>query len=506
MGVAVSFLGILIIVAIIAIIGVVIGLIFSKKSPDTLDTKEGSYFDGGYFAYIGYSLLVGFVTAITLGIAFPWMCCLMQRWIAKHTVVCGKRQYFDGTGIQLIGKFILWSILTVITFGIYGFWMALAIKKWLAKHTHFVGEEDNNSYFDGGILGFIGTNILAFFVMFIPFVGFAWSNIIKLNWERSHTVIDSRRLVFKGTVGNFFLKYLLWGILTAITFGIFALFIPVKNFKLEAENTIDHEHTDKALMEQSEYQNKVNNTVSINKNTNTEFEMEGLKAGINDTTDEAALKTFADNGSRAAQYLYVIRYANEQYTAEPFSSMLKASAEAGFAPAMCLYALTHELEETYKNELLEKAAEQGQIEAIKNRMNYYVSLALAESNSKTAEELLKKAIFFANILKGSDETLSAEEELNIKNCVLKLRKIKSGKGVSSKIGAGVIAVVIAFAMIIIFAVLAVIGIFIPVRFAKADESTRPNTRGTYEEYADDYNSDGIADTAVAAEKSGISLF
>jgi len=61
-------------------------------------------------------------------------------------------------------------------------------------------------------------------------------------------------------------------------------------------------------------------------------------------------------------------------------------------------------------------------------------------------------------------------------------------------------------LLIIFAVLAVIGIFIPVRFAKADESTRPNTMGTYEEYADDYNSDGIADTAVAAEKSGISLF
>ena len=505
MGIAVSFLGILMVIAIIAIVAVVIGLLVSKKSATPLDTKEGSYFDGGYLAYIGYSILVGFVTAITLGIAFPWMCCLMQRWIAKHTIVCGKRQYFDGKGIQLIGKFILWSFLTIITFGIYGFWMAIAIKKWIAKHTHFVGEEDNNSYFDGGVLGFIGTNILALLVMFIPFVGFAWSTIIKLNWEKSHTVIDSRRLVFKGTIGNFFLKYLLWGFLTAITFGIFGLFVPVKSLKLEAENTIDHEHTDKALMEQSEYRNMVNNTVSLNKNNNTEFEMESLKAGINDTTDEAALKAFSDGGSRSAQYLYVSRYSNEQYTAEPFSSMLKASAEAGFAPAMCLYALTHELDEGYKNELLEKAAEQGQIKAIRNRMNYYAALALAENNSKAAEELLEKVIFFADVLKNSDEALSEFEESNLKNCTLRLRKIKSSRGVLAKTNVGVIAIIIVAAVIVMgligFGLMAIFGL-------RSAEVARPATMENVDGYEqiEDYNNDGIVDSAVAVPEKSNGLF
>lgn len=460
---AVAARGLLILFAliIIAVIGAIIAVVVSKSkgSDDVAETKDGSYFDGGYLAYIGYSILVGFVTAITLGIAYPWMCCLMQKWKAKHTVVCGKRQYFDGTGIQLIGKYILWAVLTVITFGIYGFWMAIAIKKWITKHTHFVGEQDDNSYFDGGILGFIGTNILAALVTVVPFVGFAWSNVIKLRWETKHTVVDSRRLIFVGTVGNFFLKYLVWGILSIITLGIFALFVPVKNLRLEAENTIDHEHTHNALMERSEYRNTVQNTVSANKNHTTEFEMEGLKAGINDTTNEAALRALADSGLRCAQYLYVTKYANEQYAQEPFCSMLKASAEAEYAPAMCLYALNDEMEENSKNEMLSKAAEQGQIKAIVNRMNYYADAGLAENNLQTAYPLLKKAVFYADVLQASDVELSEQEQEAVKKCILKIRRIDSGKSVSTKGGAGVIAAVVCAVVLLAAIIIAFCALF-----------------------------------------------
>lgn len=443
MNVAVRWLGIVLVVVIVAVIGVVVALLLSrKKSTDAVETKDGSYFDGGTLAYIGYNFLVIFVTSITFGIAFPWMCCLMQRWKAQHTVICGKRQVFDGTGVQLIGKFLLWGFLSLITFGIYGFWMALAIKKWIAKHTHFVGEEDNNSYFDGGILGFIGTNILAAIVTAVPFVGFAWSNIIKLRWERKHTVVDSRRLVFEGTVGNFFLKYLLWGILTVITFGIYALFVPVRVMRLETEYTIDHEHTNKALMAQSEYRNTVQNTVSSYKNSNTEFEMEGLKAGINDTTDESALRTLADNGLRCAQYLYATRYADGEYATEPYAAMLKASAQSGYAPAMCLYALTNEMEETEKNDLLCKAADLGQLPAVRSCISYYGNAGLAASKGQEAKDLMEKAVFYADVLEAAGEELTEQEQQIKKQCVMKLRKMESDKSVSSKWGAGVIAIII----------------------------------------------------------------
>ena len=489
MQVATSLLGILVFLVIVVAAVAVVAVLLSKKSSNALSTEDGSYFDGGYLAYLGYSWLVGFVTIITFGIAFPWMCCLLERWKAKHTVICGKRQVFDGTGIQLIGKFLLWGFLTIITFGIYGFWMSLSIKKWVTKHTHFVGEEDNNSYFDGSILGLIGTNLLAGIVLVVPVVGLAWSTIIKLRWERSHTVIDSRRLVFTGTVGQFFVKYLLWGILTGITLGIYGLFVPLKALRLETENTIDHEHTNKALMAQIEYRNTVQNTVSANKNAVTEFEMEGLKAGINDTTDEVSLRALADNGLRAAQYLYAVRYAEGNYTAQPFSAMLKASAEAGYAPAMCLYALTHELDETYKNDLLSQAAAGGQIAAIRSQLYTLANAGLAEKKAAMAQALLEKAMLYADVLQGEGESLNEEEQELAKRCTMALRKIASAKGVPTKGGAGLVIGIIAG----ILAVLVLLGGLLVFVLGKRVES--PAMR---DDVIDGGYSDSLTDAAVAA--------
>ncbi len=449
-----SVLSILIVLVLaMAIIGGIVALIVylanrgKEKLVDTNLDENKSFFDGGYLAYIGYSILVAFVSSITFGIAFPWMCCLLQRWKAKHTVICGKRMYFDGTGVQLIGKFILWSFLTIITFGIYGLWMAIAIKKWISKHTHFVGEEDNNSYFDGGVLGFIGTNILATFALIVPFVGAAWSNIIRLRWETKHTVTDSRRLVFIGTIGTFFLKYLLWGFLTAITFGIFGLFVPVKNMRLETENTIDHEHTVEAQIKRSEYRNIIRTDCSAYKSYNVECEMEGIKAGITDTMGEEELLALANGGSRAAQYLYVTRYADGQFAAEPFSSLLKASAEAEYAPAMSLYALTHEIDVAEKNALLDKAAQMGEFSAIRNRMSFNANLGLAQNNIAN----LKDAVRYADLLKEHGEELTEDEQSLVKKCVLAIRKIESGKSVSSggsKVALAVVAVIAAIVVIL----------------------------------------------------------
>lgn len=440
-----SIVSILGLVLALGVVGVVVALIVfavtrSKAQPQEVE-GDRSYFDGGYLAYFGYCLLVGFVTSITFGIAFPWMCCMLQRWVAKHTVICGKRMVFTGTGVQLIGKFLLWMLLTLITFGIYGFWMTLAIKKWVTKHTHFVGEEDDNSYFDGGVLGMIGTHLLAGLVMAVPFVGFAWSNIIVLRWEAKHTVVDSRRLVFTGTVGTFFLKYLLWGFLTGITFGIFGLFLPVKILRLETEYTIDHEHTPEALMKQSEYRNIIRTDCASFKSYRVEDEMEGIKAGITDATSQEDLLAMANNGQRAAQYLYATRYAGEQYTAEPYSELLKGSAEAEYAPAMCLYALSHGGE--MADQLLEKAAEKGQIPAIRNRMYYYGQQGLNAKSDKEALPALKNAVRMGDLLMEGGETLTEEEQGLLKKCVLAIRRIESSVVHSSNAGKAVLIAVAA---------------------------------------------------------------
>lgn len=96
-----------------------------------------SYFDGGLLQYIGWSILGSLITVLTLGICFPWACCMIYRWEIEHTVVNGQRLYFDGTASQLFGNWVKWLLLTIITLGIYSFWLFIKLKQWKVKHTHF---------------------------------------------------------------------------------------------------------------------------------------------------------------------------------------------------------------------------------------------------------------------------------------------------------------------------------------------------------------------------------
>ncbi len=102
-----------------------------------MSKENESYFDGGLLQLIGWRLLGGIITTLTLGICFPWACCMIYDWEAKHTVINGKRLAFDGKATQLFGNWIKWLLLTIITLGIYSFWIGISLKKWRVKHTHF---------------------------------------------------------------------------------------------------------------------------------------------------------------------------------------------------------------------------------------------------------------------------------------------------------------------------------------------------------------------------------
>ena len=78
-----------------------------------------SKFTGGLLGLIGISILQGIIMCCTLFIGTPWALCLKQSWLAKHTIIDGKKLTFDGKGGQLFGNFIKWMLLTIITFGIY---------------------------------------------------------------------------------------------------------------------------------------------------------------------------------------------------------------------------------------------------------------------------------------------------------------------------------------------------------------------------------------------------
>lgn len=100
-------------------------------------TVSKSYFDGGLLELVLTRLVGIIITVFTLGICAPWATVIVERYMAKHTVINGRRLRFDGTALGLFGNWIKWLLLTIITLGIYGFWVHLAMKKWVTKHTHF---------------------------------------------------------------------------------------------------------------------------------------------------------------------------------------------------------------------------------------------------------------------------------------------------------------------------------------------------------------------------------
>lgn len=135
-------------------------------------------------------------------------------------------------------------------------------------------ETKTATFFDGKLSGQIGTSILALFALLIPllpagglaavaltlfadlskeiliaiyvaigvfaffmlWLGLAWATVISLRWEYRHTVIDGKRLSFKGKKGELWGKFLKWFFLTVLTLLIYGLWVWIKMKKWVLSN------------------------------------------------------------------------------------------------------------------------------------------------------------------------------------------------------------------------------------------------------------------------------
>lgn len=96
-----------------------------------------SHFDGGLLELIGWMILGGIITTITLGVGYPWALCKVYAWEINHTVIEGKRLRFNGKPMGLFSRWIKWILLCIITLGIYGFWLGIDLQKWKTENTSF---------------------------------------------------------------------------------------------------------------------------------------------------------------------------------------------------------------------------------------------------------------------------------------------------------------------------------------------------------------------------------
>ena len=120
------------------------------------------------------------------------------------------------------------------------------------------------SNFDGRLLNYIGTGLLQLLVIAImgglgyvaltalggfenvagivvlavcAVIGLCWAGIIFMKWETKHTIISGYRLKFKASALGLLFTIIKWILLTVITVGIYALWLPIKTRRWRAKHT-----------------------------------------------------------------------------------------------------------------------------------------------------------------------------------------------------------------------------------------------------------------------------
>lgn len=326
--------------------------------------QNNSYFDGNTFQLIGFRILSFVVCAVTLGIAYPWMLCLVQRWETGHTVIHGRRLKFNGHGHQLIGKYLLWVFLTVITFGIYGIWFGLGMKKWIVKHTFYADEEEPVcSYFSGGAGGYFGIHIVSFLLTFFTLgIGKAWADKMVLKWEAGHTHIGGSPLEFNGTGGQLFVNYLLLVLLTPLTLGIYALFFTVIYLKWQIKHT-DAVYQTPEIQEKAKaheftvMQDFVKYRIAAN-----DQEVAVIKSGYTGKEDAGTLERMAEENNPFASYhLAKLLKGDDKHYEGRALELLQKAANGKYHPA--LLDLSRQQPSEQSMATLTEAAQYGNAEA-----------------------------------------------------------------------------------------------------------------------------------------------
>lgn len=106
--------------------------------------------------------------------------------------------------------------------------------------TQVTNEVQNNSdsYFDGGVFQLLGWKILGGLVTgFTLGICYPFAVNWLYSWEAKHTVIEGRRLKFTGSAGGLFGTWIICILLSIITLGIYAFYVPIKIKRWREANT-----------------------------------------------------------------------------------------------------------------------------------------------------------------------------------------------------------------------------------------------------------------------------
>ena len=97
---------------------------------------------------------------------------------------------------------------------------------------------ENKSYFDGGLLSYIGWIILDSLITSCTFgICYPWALCMIYGWKINHTVVEGKRLKFNGNAVGLFGNWIKWLLLIIVTLGIYGFWVHIKLEQWKVKNT-----------------------------------------------------------------------------------------------------------------------------------------------------------------------------------------------------------------------------------------------------------------------------
>ena len=97
---------------------------------------------------------------------------------------------------------------------------------------------ENKSYFDGGLLSYIGWIILDSLITSCTFgICYPWALCMIYGWKINHTVVEGKRLKFNGSAVGLFGNWIKWLLLIIVTLGIYGFWVHIKLEQWRVKNT-----------------------------------------------------------------------------------------------------------------------------------------------------------------------------------------------------------------------------------------------------------------------------
>jgi len=97
---------------------------------------------------------------------------------------------------------------------------------------------ESRSSFDGTFASYLGNGIVNFLITFFTLgIAYPWVYCRKIRWRARHSVYEGFRVEFSGRGSQIAGPWLVWLLLSVVTLGVYALWVPGKLKNFEAKNS-----------------------------------------------------------------------------------------------------------------------------------------------------------------------------------------------------------------------------------------------------------------------------